>query len=323
MFCMRADSLSIKSFDVLVVGELNVDLILNQIDRPAAVGKEVLANDMTLTLGSSSAIFASNLRTLGSRVTFCGKVGRDDFGSHVVSSLRKKGVDTSNIVMANTTSTGATIVLNYGEDRAMITHPGAMAEFTIDEIPSSIFQQARHLHVSSIFLQPALRNDIIELFARAKSAGMTTSLDPQWDPAEAWDLDFGALLPYVDVFMPNAKELECITGVSDVVRAMKSLSSPNIVVVKNGSEGASLLQGNDIFHQTSFLNRNVVDSIGAGDSFDAGFIHKFIQQRPLTECLEFAALTGAINTTMAGGTTAFEDIDTVKEIARSSFNYTF
>ncbi|MEJ0033447.1 MAG: carbohydrate kinase family protein [Bacteroidota bacterium] len=112
-----------KSFDALVVGELNVDLILNNIEKPAAIGKEVLANAMTLTLGSSSAIFASNLRTLGSSVTFSGKIGRDDFGQHVINALKKKGVDTCNIIISGESSTGATIVLNYGEDRAMVTHP--------------------------------------------------------------------------------------------------------------------------------------------------------------------------------------------------------
>lgn len=320
---MPANPSSVKPFDVLVVGELNVDLILNRIDGPAAIGKEVLANALTLTLGSSSAIFASNLRTLGSRVTFSGKLGKDDFGDHVLSSLRKKGVDVSNIISSNETSTGATIVLNYGEDRAMITHPGAMSEFTIKDIPRPAFEQARHMHVSSIFLQPGLKKNVVQLFADAKTAGMSTSLDPQWDPAEEWDLDLHKLLPYVDVFMPNVKELEGITGTTDPLLAMKSLSTANIVVVKNGSEGAWLRQGDDIIHQSSFLNRNVVDSIGAGDSFDAGFIHKFVQQRSLRECLEFAALTGAVNTTMPGGTTAFEDIDTVKEIARASFNYTF
>lgn len=320
---MPANKLPVKLFDVLVVGELNVDLILNQIDRPVAVGKEVLANAMTLTLGSSSAIFASNLRTLGSRVTFSGKLGQDDFGDHVISALRKKGVDVSNIVSSKRTSTGATIVLNYGEDRAMVTHPGAMAEFTMQDIPGSVFTQAMHMHVSSIFLQPGLKIDVVQLFAHAKAAGMSTSLDPQWDPSEEWDLDLHKLLPYVDVFMPNVKELECITGIYDPLTAMKSLPAANIVVVKNGSVGAWLQQGDDVIHQPSFLNRKVVDSIGAGDSFDAGFIHKYVQQRPLIECLEFAALTGAVNTTMPGGTTAFEDIDTVKEIARASFNYTF
>jgi sugar/nucleoside kinase (ribokinase family) len=123
--------------------------------------------------------------------------------------------------------------------------------------------------------------------------------------------------------MPNAKELEHITGIKQIKEAAQSLSTANIVVVKNGSEGACLWDGKKFLDQPSFLNNDVVDSIGAGDSFDAGFIHKYIRQRPLKECLEFAALTGAVSTTRAGGTAAFENISTVKEVAKTCFNYTF
>ena len=312
-----------KSFDVVVVGELNVVLILNQIEKFPVLGKEILARKMTLTLGSSAAIFASNLSTLGSRTAFSGKVGMDDFGDHVLTSLKAKGVNISNIVRSPDVSTGATIVLNFGEDRAMVTHQGAMADFSIDDIPEEVLSQSKHLHVSSIFLQPSLKKEIVKLYRKAKSLGLTTSLDPQWDPAEKWDIDFKSVLSHVDVFMPNAKELESITGIKQMKTAMQSLSTANMVVVKNGSKGACLWDGNEFLDQPSFLNNDVVDSIGAGDSFDAGFIHKFIQQRPLHECLEFAALTGAVNTTRAGGTAAFENIHTAREIAKASFNYTF
>ncbi len=312
-----------KQFDVLVVGELNVDLILNQIEKFPVIGKEVLAHKMTLTLGSSSAIFASNLSTLGSRVAFSGKLGIDDFGDYMLTSLEAKGVNISNIIRSSNVSTGATIVLNFGEDRAMVTHQGAMADFSMREIPDEVFLQSKHLHISSIFLQPALKEEVVNLYRKAKSLGLTTSLDPQWDPAEKWEIDFKSLLSYVDVFLPNAKELECITKIKDIKTAAQSLSTANILVVKNGSEGACLWDGKIFLEQPSFRNLEVVDSIGAGDSFDAGFIHKFVKQRPLQECLEFAALTGAVNTTRAGGTTAFENINTVKKIAQTSFNYTF
>jgi len=319
---MNSDLKTEKLFDVLVVGELNVDLILNQIEKFPVIGKEVLAHQMTLTLGSSSAIFANNLSTLGSRVAFSGKIGIDDFGDHVLTRLKAKRVDTSNILRSSDVSTGATIVLNFGEDRAMVTHQGAMADFRMDDIPDDVFLQSKHLHVSSIFLQPGLKKDAIKLYMKAKSMGLTTSLDPQWDPAEKWDIDFKILLPYVDVFMPNAKELECITKTKNIKAAVQSLSPTHMLVVKNGREGACLWDGMEFLDQPSFLNKEVVDSIGAGDSFDAGFIHKFIQQKPLPECLEFAALTGAISTTRAGGTTAFENISTVRKIAQASFNYT-
>lgn len=312
-----------KRFDVAVVGELNIDIILNGIEQFPAVGKEVLANTLTVTTGSSSAIFACNLSTLGTRVAFCGKLGCDDFGRNIIASLKARGVDTSHVLETSQRSTGATIVLNFGEDRAMVTHPGAMEDLTLADVPESLIRQSRHLHVSSVFLQPGLKKDIIELFRVAKKHGLTTSLDPQWDPFEKWDVDFRTLLAYVDVFLPNASELRAITSLADINEAAKSLPFANILVVKNGSSGALLWKQQEQLYQPAFVNPEVVDSIGAGDSFDAGFLHKFVAGRPLKECLEFAALTGAINTTRAGGTTAFENINTVKQIAETHFQYTF
>jgi sugar/nucleoside kinase (ribokinase family) len=311
-----------KPFDVLVVGELNVDLILNGISKYPEIGKEVLASHMNLTLGSSSAIFASNLSTLGSKVAFAGMLGQDNFGDHVIASLKSRGVDTQHVIRSVKQRTGATIVLNFGEDRAMVTYPGAMNHLTLADISDESIRQARHLHLSSVFLLPALMPDITALFQKAKSLGLTTSLDPQWDPAEKWDIQLETLLPYVDVFMPNLAELCALTGKASIPEGIAVLKpTAKIIIVKNGSDGACLWNGQELLHQPPFLNRMVVDSIGAGDSFDAGFIHKYIRQKPLQECLEFGALAGAINTTRSGGTSAFESLSLVKTIAQSTFNY--
>lgn len=313
-----------KQFDVLVAGELNVDIILNQMKQFPAMGKEVLAEEMTITLGSSSAIFASNLSTLGTRVAFTGTLAKDAFGELILNRLEDRGVNTSNVAFTSEKSTGATVALSFGEERAMITYPGAMSLFKASHIPDLLFQHARHLHVSSPFLSTGLKDDIHRLFQKAKSAGMTTSMDPQWDPAERWDVDFKTLLPYVDVFTPNESELCAMTGISDLTAAAAKLRPhANILVVKRGREGADLWHGETHIHQRAFINNDVIDTIGAGDSFGAGFIHKFIQGKPLDECLEFAALTGAINTTRAGGTTAFENIEQVRAIAASSFGFKF
>ncbi|WP_224994365.1 carbohydrate kinase family protein [Cesiribacter sp. SM1] len=313
-----------KIHDVVVIGELNVDLILNQIDQFPEVGKEVLAGNMNLTLGSSSAIFASNLSTLGVRTTFIGKVGNDNFGDLVIASLKSRGVDTGNILLNDDHQTGATIVLNFGEDRAMVTHPGAMEHLRLEDVQETVLTSARHLHLSSVFLQAGLTRQLVPLFQKAKSLGLTTSIDPQWDPAERWDIDLKALLPHVDVFLPNTAELMALTKTSNLEHGIESLKRyANILVVKGGREGAWAWRKGELVHQPAFLNEQVVDSIGAGDSFDAGFISKYIQGKSLQECLEFGALSGAINTTRPGGTTAFENLDLVKSIAESTFNYTF
>ncbi|MEX1240520.1 MAG: carbohydrate kinase family protein [Cyclobacteriaceae bacterium] len=310
-----------KPYDVLVAGELNVDIILNHINKFPVVGKEVLAGHMTITLGSSSGIFASNLSVLGSNVAFAGMLARDHFGEDIVASLKSKGVHTEHILYTTERGTGATIALSFDEDRAMITYPGSMTLFSIEHVSESLLRQSKHLHVSSIFLSTGLKKDVCELFRMARSCGLTTSLDPQWDPEERWDIDFKSLLPHVDVFIPNESELRAITGKRDIQEAVNALPFSHILIAKCGRDGAYLWNGKEHIHQRAFLNETVVDSIGAGDSFDAGFVHQFIQGKSLKDCLEFAALTGAISTTRAGGTTAFESLDLVKSIAASSFQY--
>src|SRR6476659_8372980 len=140
-----------KKLDVIVVGELNVDLILNQIESFPEVRKEKLAENMTLTLGSSSAIFASNLSALGMRVSFIGKVGNDVFGNFCKEQLEAKGVDTSMLMMNNKWKTGATIILNADEDRANVTYQGAMKYLGMGDITSEMLSTANHLHFSSYF----------------------------------------------------------------------------------------------------------------------------------------------------------------------------
>lgn len=309
-------------YDVLVVGELNVDIILDRIGGLPVIGKEKLAESLTVTLGSSSAIFASNLSTLGAKVAFLGKIGQDNFASLIRTSLKERGVSTDFIVTSKEYHTGATIVLNYEMDRANITYPGAMEHLMESEVRNDILTEASHLHVSSVFLQPILKKDIVSLFARAKEFGLTTSLDPQWDPAEKWDLNIKELLPYVDVFLPNRKEFLYLTGTASLEAGLEHVRGyANLIVIKDGENGAHLWKNGQLITKKAFLNKDVADCIGAGDSFDAGFISQYIQRKPLEECLEFGNLTGAINTTHRGGTTAFETMNKVRKIAQDQFAY--
>lgn len=308
--------------DVLVVGELNVDLILNQIESFPELGKEKIARQMNITLGSSSAIFASNLSSLGAKVFFIGKIGKDQFGDIVLQSLKSKGVDISSIQQTDGLNTGATLVLNFNEDRAMITHPGAMENLSLKDIPLNEFLNARHLHFSSYFLQPEIRKDIPTLFKLAKEAGLTTSFDAQWDPNEEWDIDLSALLPDVDIFLPNEKEICYLTGKPTIEEAVESIKHlANIILIKLGNKGSVCWHKGEFFYKESFLNENVADAIGAGDSFNAGFIYKFIQKETLDCCHTFGNLTGAISTTQPGGTTAFTDYNGIMKIAKDTFGY--
>jgi sugar/nucleoside kinase (ribokinase family) len=309
-----------KLYDVLVIGELNVDLILDEIEKFPEVGKEVLARKMTLTLGSSSAIFASNISSLGARVAFLGKIGRDKFGEVVLESLRGNHVDVSMIRIDENLGTGATVILNVDEDRANTTYPGAMDYLTINDISEEDLVKARHVHFSSYFLQPGIWNDLGKLFRMAKQLGLTTSFDMQWDPKETWKLDIEDVLPHVNVFLPNEKELMLLTKKKNLKDAIECIQKyTDILVVKRGNKGSWVIHKGKVADFSPYLNKNVVDAIGAGDSFNAGFIFKFIQGKELDECQQFGNLTGAISTTAAGGTTAFNDYERFKKTAFERF----
>lgn len=311
-----------KEYDVIVVGELNVDIILNDIDSFPEMGKEKLAGKMDTTLGSSSAILASNLSSLGAKVAFIGKIGQDQNGEIVLNSFQNKGVETGMIIRSEKYNTGATIVLNFEEDRANITYPGAMDHLGFDDIQDELLSKAKHMHFSTLFMQPGIKPDIGKLFKKAKSLGLTTSLDPQWDPAEKWDFDYASILPYVDIFLPNETELKFIAGTKTIEEAVLAVKDyVNILVVKNGSKGSTVYHKGQAEHKESFLNKSVVDAIGAGDSFNSGFIFKFVQKNQIPECQVFGNLMGAVNTTKSGGTTAFDNFDSIMEIARIKFGY--
>lgn len=311
--------------DVIVIGELNVDIILNRISQFPEMGKEILADDLTVTLGSSSAIFASNLSTLGAHVAFIGKIGNDSFGSVVLQRLQSKGVNVSGVVQSETLNTGATIVLNYDQDRAMITYPGAMNDLKEEDIDFDFLSTARHIHFSSVFLQPGIRNNLHKIFRMAKSKGLTTSFDPQWDPQEKWDINLEELLPTVDIFLPNMAEFKLITKSATLIEGLKKIKKiapETTVILKDGANGAFAGTAADFVHQPAFLNTEVVDCIGAGDSFNAGYIHAFINGYSLEKCLKTGALAGAVSTTRPGGTGAFESLACVKKIASNQFGQT-
>jgi sugar/nucleoside kinase (ribokinase family) len=307
--------------DVLVIGELNMDLILSGVESFPVLGKEKMAEEMSLTLGSSSAIFAANCARLGCSVEFCGMVGRDAFGRRIIHQLQKYGVDITLIKTSEKHKTGLTAIIKQTEDRAMLTYPGAMAQFSMADIPDDAFKRARHLHISSIFLQPEIKKDLFKIIKKAKSNDMTISIDPQWDPDENWDLDLNRLLDQINFLFPNEAEFLQLTASNSVDEGFQKLDkrSHGSVIVKRGKHGSVFGNHGNLSTATAFINKNPVDAVGAGDSFDAGFIYRFLQGDSLEKCIRFGNLTGAVSTTKAGGTAAITSLDEVLNVAKDRF----
>ncbi|CAL1518509.1 carbohydrate kinase family protein [Chitinophaga sp. MM2321] len=306
---------------VLVTGELNVDILFNEISSFPVIGQEILADKMTLALGSSSAIFAANLSSLGTVTSFCGMVGKDLFGDFILSELHRKQVDTSLISSSEKYQTGVTVVLNYLQDRANVTHCGAMEHLVVDNIPFDRFPDFSHLHLSSYFLQKGLQKDIVRLFKTARDKGLSTSLDIQWDPANEWHFPYQECLPYVDFFMPNEAEILALTHTEQLDGAFQVLDAfANTIIVKRGISGATAYHKGESLHAAPYLHDHFVDAIGAGDSFNAGFINSHLQGKPLYDNLLAGNLAGAISTTAAGGTGAFADFPSYREKANRMLN---
>ncbi len=295
-------------FDITIAGELNLDLILYGLPETLPAERELLATDMSLTLGSSSAIVAHNLAALGANVGFTSCVGSDDFGRIALDRLRAIGVDVSTVVRKNPPiKTGLTVILPRSGWRNILTYSGTISELKSEHLDFAFLASARHFHLSSYFLQTGLRPAIPDLLRRLKAAGLTISLDTNDDPEDQWESGIERVLPLVDVFLPNEREAIQITGTSDLEHALDELSKlVPLVVVKLGSKGAMGVRGKERVTSPA-IPVECVDPVGAGDSFDAGFLRAYVQGRDLTECLASGNLAGALSVTRPGGTEAFRD----------------
>jgi sugar/nucleoside kinase (ribokinase family) len=297
------------AFDVLVIGDLNADLILSGDVTPEFGQVEKLIEDATLTIGGSSAIFACGAARLGLRVSLIGKVGDDGFGHLLVDALAARRVDTSCIVIDPTIKTGLTVILSRGNDRAMLTYSGSIGALRADEIDQNLLKQARHLHMGSYFMLDALRPAVPALFAAARAAGLTVSLDTNYDPLEQWDGGLEAALRQVDVFLPNETELCAVARQPAAEAALATLSQQvPLVVVKRGTAGAMARRGDSIV-QAATIPVTPVDTTGAGDSFDAGFVYGYLAGWDLARSLRLACVCGALSTRGAGGTVSQPTLD--------------
>jgi sugar/nucleoside kinase (ribokinase family) len=297
----------VAKFDVAVVGELNLDMILSGLPRELQLEREHLADGLKVTLGSSSGIFAHNLASLGNQVAFHSAIGEDSFGELCIERLREIGVEVSDVHRLPQKQTGLTVILSTGEQRYILTYPGAMADLRFEDLDLDHIRAAKHFHLSSYFLQTALRPRIPELFRRMKESGLTTSLDTNDDPADEWSEDVLEVLKYVDLLLPNTHEARKLAKREDVESAAEVLSAKvPLVVIKCGPQGAIARSGKEII-KVPAQKGQFVDAVGAGDSFDAGFIHQFIRGASIEECLRFGNITGALSVTRSGGTEAFRD----------------
>jgi sugar/nucleoside kinase (ribokinase family) len=291
--------------DIVVVGDINADLIFTGLPSLPAFRELKHAKAMKFTLGGASAIFAYNIARLGASTGFVGKVGKDHVGDFLIDTLKGAGVDTSRVVRDSALPTGICVSMSFPDDYAMVSYPGIRESFCLKEVDMQYVQGARHLHLSSYYLQPGLQPGCVELFRCAKAAGLTTSLDPDHDPREKWNSGMQQLLHEVDLFLPNEIEAARISRTQDLSAAAGYFAGfGHTTVIKRGREGVSVVCGGQVISAPSFAIQSV-DTTGAGDSFNAGFIFQHLNRAPLEKCIAWGNACGALSTRALGGIDAF------------------
>lgn len=301
---------------ILVAGEINVDWVFGGCAAMPEPNTEVLAESFRQVPGSSSMICAMGLARLGESVTFAGCAGDDARGAFCIDALQAAGIDTTSVRRDSALSTGVTVALSTADDRALVTFPGGIAALQADDISDALLASARHLHVSSFYLQRRLRPHLGALFARARDAGLSTSLDPGFDPAQRWDDgdDWPSLLKLVDIFLPNQREACAIARQDDAEAALRALANGvTRTVIKCAGHGAMMLDASgNVLRADTQPATGVRDSTGAGDSFDAGFLHAWLAHMPLRDCLRWGNACGSLSMRGIGGTACQPDVPEVK-----------
>ena len=294
-----------RRFDVTLAGDTDLDVLFYGLPEELPLERELLANGMAVRLGGSAAITAHNLAALGNRVGFVTADAGDDFGRLCHADLTRAGVDLSTCVPVTGMQTGVTVHLQHEQRRHMLTYAGATASLDFDNLDLKYLGDSRHFHMSSYYLQRALTPRIPELFSRLKDAGVTLSLDPNDDPDHTWGKGILEAVRQVDVLMPNEREACLMTGkvkIEDAIEMLREMVP--VLVIKRGACGASAYGVSHCWHVAADKVRSV-DAIGAGDSFNAGFLHAWLGGWPIEKALSFANLAAAWSTTQPGGTSAF------------------
>lgn len=308
--------------DLLVLAELNPDVLVSAGDVEIRFGQvEQLVENASVTLGSSGAITACAAAAQGLAVAVCAVVGDDPIGEWTREQLRAHGVDVSAVVARPGRPTGLSVVLTRaGGDRAILTFSGTMTELTAADVPPALLGAARHVHASSFFLQRGLRHDLPALFRQARARGATTSLDTGWAPDGEWAAvapvlgDLTYLLPneaecarLAAAFAPASAQAQAQARAPGGDRALRCAATlaglgPSVAVKLGAEGGLAVGPGGAVrVHGRPVVP---VDTTGAGDSFNAGFLAGLLDGTGISGALRRAVASGSVAVTGWGGTGA-------------------
>ena len=289
--------------EVTVLGDINLDIITSPIKRYPKKDQQLDLSNFIVQLGGSSAIFASACSRLGIKTKFIGRLGKDPISEFLINEIEKLGI-VNKIRRVKGERSGITISLTFEDmKRAMITFKGSnenlsIKDFALKEIEGEL------IHIGGFNLLESLRKDVYKIFKFAKKKGIKTSLDPNWDP-KGWTKkrlkDLKKILKITDFLFPDYEEGKAITKLRNERKIVKNLIElgVRVVALKCGKKGCWVGEDGKIFYVKGFKVKSI-QTTGAGDVFNAGFIKAYFSGRGIKECGKWGNAAGALSTTNIG-----------------------
>ncbi|MBB4349844.1 carbohydrate kinase family protein [Aliirhizobium cellulosilyticum] len=285
-----------KRSAVLSIGRIYCDLIFTGLEELPVLGRELFADDMRIAAGGGAFISAAHLANAGRKAALVARLGTDALSSDAGRQIQASGVDLRFVEHSADAGPQVTVAAVIDEERAFLTRrAGAAMPSTLGEALN--WPEAKHLHIAEY----ATLHEIPALVRLAKDRGLSVSLDPSWDAALIYDKGLLQACTGVDLFLPNLEEAEAITGSASPEKAMLMLSAifPH-VALKAGAQGAWSMSDGVVLHAEAEAVP-VVDTTGAGDAFNAGFIHAWLDGKPHLACLTAGIQSGSLAVQSAGG----------------------
>lgn len=296
-----------KTYDAIVIGDANIDLVVVGASGMPLPGQEIFVEQMQVHVGGGAALFALNLAKLGLKLAFNGVLGNDYYGAFVKEQFAHYGIDTSYIATSTVNNTGISIAINPEKDRSFISYAGSNSELNLGTLNMDCVALGRHVHLTG-YKGSQNHPEYMNLVASLKELGVTLSCDVGWDDTGEWYEGIFELARHIDVFFMNETEALHYTRCATVRESVEKLARyGKHVVVKLGSQGAVASKGGTMTYRSGFTVESV-DTTGAGDSFNAGYVYGFLTGRDVGECLLYGNACGAFSVQSYGGSTGVTDL---------------
>ncbi len=298
---------------ILVFGDANLDIFISGKREIPAAGTEEYVKEMPYAVGGGAALVVMGLGKLGCNAAYCGTLSGDMMGRMIATSMKDVGIDLSMATIDNDVQSGISLSFTDEKDRSFISFAGSIAKNDVDMLRRLDFSSIGHVHITGYNAKDHEKYLNILKFIKAQG-DITTSYDVAFDETGLWNPALKELMPYVDVFFMNEVEAAGYSGGKNPEEAAEYFADfGNAIVIKAGSKGSFLkVKGEELICE-KVTPVKAVDTTGAGDSFNAGFLWAYTSGLDGRTALRCGNYCGGRCVTAKGGNTAFPSLRELKE----------